>query len=60
MIRRPKVGDEVRRTGEPELGRVIAVNGDATAALVEWPHRVFSGEARGWESFENLVVVTQR
>jgi hypothetical protein len=60
MIRRPKVGDEVKRHGEHELGRVIAVNSDATAALVEWPHRVYSGEARAWERIENLVIVTPR
>jgi hypothetical protein len=60
MIRRPKVGDEVRRKDERELGRVVGVDNDGTRALVEWPHRIYSDEARRWERFEDLVVVTPR
>jgi hypothetical protein len=60
MIRRPRVGDEVRPKDSHEIGRVLLVDDDGTRALVEWPHRIYSDEARCWERFEDLVVVTPR
>jgi hypothetical protein len=60
MIRRPKVGDEVRKKNGHELGRVVLVDDAGSRALVEWPHRIYSDEARRWERFEDLVVVTPR